>query len=362
MKISEMSRTRLRRLLRAFEGAERALILTHDYPDPDSVAAAMGLKALLERRGKKLTVDSGHGGMVGRAENRAMVKAVKAGIQSLSDLDLSTYQAFALVDTQPRTGNNSLPSGKTPTVVLDHHPLRRETRRAKFYDVRTRFGATATMVYEYLKAARFRIEPPLATALFYGIRAETQALTREASKSDRETYLELLPKVDFRKIYDIENAGVSPDYFQELGAALNTTTLYGDISFTMLGEISNPDFCAEFCDMILRLEDTRWALCVGRREDTLYLSMRTRERQGHAGRKIAKVVGKEGKAGGHGMMAGGIAWLSKFDPATEEHAIETIRQRFLEVTEGADREGKLLVKKRRSRPKSAELPQKVAAS
>ncbi|GJM43762.1 MAG: DHH family phosphoesterase [Gemmatimonadota bacterium] len=343
MKITEMSRTRLRRLLKAFAGVERALVLTHDYPDPDAVASALALQRLLERRIKGCHVDIGYGGIVGRAENRAMVKAVKANIQPLADLDFSSYQGTALVDTQPRTGNNSFPSGKRPTVVLDHHPVRRETRQVQFYDVRTRFGATATMMYEYLKAARFRLDPDLATALFYGIRAETQALTREAGTADRAAYVALLPQVAFRKIYDIEYAGVPREYFGQMGTALARTTLFGDVAFTWLGEIPNPDFCAEFCDMILRLETTRWALCVGHKDGLLYLSLRTRERSGHAGRTIARVVGREGKAGGHGMMAGGIAYLEKFEDPTCEAALELLRARYLDETKATDRIGEPLL-------------------
>ena len=340
MKITEMSRTRLSRLLRAFRDRRKILILTHDYPDPDAVAAAMALQRLLERRLKSCEIEIGFGGIVGRAENRAMVKAVKAKVRPLDELDLTSYDAFALVDTQPRTGNNSLPVGKVPTVVIDHHPIRRETRRVKFHDIRTRFGATATMMYEYLKAARFRIDPDLATALFYGIRTETQALTREASMADREAYVALLPQVDFRRIFEIEYAGVPREYFGQLGAALANTTLYGDVAITSLGEVPNPDFCAEFCDMILRLESTQWALCVGRNEggDILYLSLRTRDRKGHAGRTIVRVVGREGKAGGHGMMAGGVAQIDRFEDPTYEGALKAISQRFLDQMEDAERD------------------------
>jgi hypothetical protein len=70
----------------------------------------------------------------------------------------------------------------------------------------------------------------------------------------------------------------------------------------------------------------------------MYLSLRTRDRAGHAGRSIARIVGKEGKAGGHGMMAGGIARLERFDPPTYETALRAVAQRFLEVVEATGRE------------------------
>ncbi|HMB68326.1 MAG TPA: DHH family phosphoesterase [bacterium] len=342
MKITEMSRTRLRRLLRALGKAKRVLILTHDYPDPDAIASALALKRLLERR-LGAEVDIGYGGIVGRAENRALVKAVRANLKHVDDLDFPSYGGIALVDTQPRTGNNSLPAGRVPDVVIDHHPLRRETRRVRFKDIRTRFGATATMVLEYLRAARLRLDTELGTALFYGLKAETQGLSREASPRDREAYTRLLPYVDFRKVFEIEYAGVSRRYFGLMGEALAHTTLYGDVAVTSLGEISNPDFCAEFCDMILRLESLRWALCIGHRSGIMYLSLRTRDRNGHAGRTIARIVGREGKAGGHGMMAGGIAQIEKFDPPLYDAAFAQLVLRYLDVAEARDREAEPLL-------------------
>jgi nanoRNase/pAp phosphatase (c-di-AMP/oligoRNAs hydrolase) len=342
MKITEMSRTRLRRLLKALEKSRRILILTHDYPDPDAIASALALERLLERR-LKAEVDIGYGGIVGRAENRALVRAIRAELKHVDDLDFGSYEKFVLVDTQPRTGNNSLPAGRVPDVVIDHHPMRRETRRVRFKDIRTRFGATATMVLEYLRAARLRLDADLGTALFYGLKAETQGLSREASRRDREAYTRLLPHVDFRKIFEIEYAGVSRRYFGLMGSALANTTLYGDVAVTSLGEISNPDFCAEFCDMILRLESLRWALCVGHRSGIMYLSLRTRERTGHAGRTIARIVGREGKAGGHGMMAGGIAQIDKFEPPMFDAAYAQLVLRFLDVAEASDREAEPLL-------------------
>lgn len=336
MRTTLMSGTRLKRCLRAFRGAKKVLILTHDYPDPDAVASALALQRLVERR-LQCEVDIAYGGIVGRAENRAMVKAVRANLKPLEELDFDSYDACALVDTQPRTGNNSLPFGRVPDVVIDHHPLRPQTRHVKFHDVRTRYGATATMLYEYLKAARFRMDPDLATALFYAIQAETQSLSREASRRDRDAYVSLFPHVDFRKISEIEYAGVSRVYFSKMGSALSGTTLYGDLAVISLGDVAHPELCAEFCDMILRLESVRWALCIGHKSGTMVLSLRTKERTGRAGVIIARVVGKEGKAGGHGMMAGGIATLSRFDPPDYESARGTLTERFLEAMDATDR-------------------------
>src|SRR5438105_15604016 len=57
---------KLERLLRVARGRRHALVLTHDNPDPDCIAAAVGLAQVLEKRaGVETRV--GYGGIVGRS-------------------------------------------------------------------------------------------------------------------------------------------------------------------------------------------------------------------------------------------------------------------------------------------------------
>src|SRR5262249_10480482 len=104
------------------ERPARALILTHDNPDPDSIAAAVGVRRLLEA--DEFAVPLALGGIIGRAENRAMVRELRIPLTPIERLDLSRFQVVALVDTQPLTGNNSLPDDRKPDIVIDHHPPR----------------------------------------------------------------------------------------------------------------------------------------------------------------------------------------------------------------------------------------------
>src|SRR4051794_38119520 len=140
----------------------KALVLTHDNPDPDSIAAALGLRRLLEADGFEVTLALG--GIIGRAENRAMVRELRIPLVPLERLDLSTFDAVGLVDTQPQTGNNSLPDDRKPDIVIDHHPPREASNGVLWRDIRSEVGATATIVYEYLKLAGLSLDSTLATA------------------------------------------------------------------------------------------------------------------------------------------------------------------------------------------------------
>src|SRR5215208_2925344 len=66
------ARDKLDRLLRVAKGRRRALIVTHDNPDPDSIAAAVALGHVLEECAGVET-EVGYGGIIGRAENIAFV-------------------------------------------------------------------------------------------------------------------------------------------------------------------------------------------------------------------------------------------------------------------------------------------------
>ena len=111
------------------------LIYMHDNPDPDALAAAVGLKRLVEHEAG-LQATLALGGIVGRAENRAMVDVLKIPLTPIEELSPPSFDVLAIVDSQPGTGNNSLPPDRPVDVVIDHHPLRAESSVAPWCDIR----------------------------------------------------------------------------------------------------------------------------------------------------------------------------------------------------------------------------------
>lgn len=317
---------RLRNLLVAFQGAERAILMTHDNPDPDSMASALALQTLLN---EKLAVPSQivYGGILGRAENRAMVSVLGIKVSPVEEIIHKPSDRIALLDTQPRTGNNSLREDLQPTAVFDHHPLRVETNIAPFHDVREGFGATATMLYRYLIAAKVRLSRTLATALYIAIKVETHDLSREVSSADHEAYSDLFPMVDHRAIAAIELAPLSREYYRTLGRSISRTRVYDTVAIADVGEVEFPDIVAEFADILIRLEGIRLVLAVGQYEGAAFLSLRTNVETANAGTIIRDLVHGWGKAGGHGSMAGGRIVLAK----TYGTTLRELTARFLEL-------------------------------
>lgn len=298
-------REKLDHLFRTARGRKRALILTHDNPDPDSMAAAVALASLLERR-TAVEAQVAYGGIIGRAENIAFVKVLKLPVVPVSQVIFSEYDLVGLVDTQPSVGNHSLPPSMTADIVIDHHPLRDESLRARYADVGGDYGATSTMLVEYLRAARIEPDPELSTALFYGIKADTRDLGRETTGTDIDAYLWLFPRVDKHLLGQIEHPDLPARYFQLYHKAFERAKVYGKTAIvTDLGEVYSPDMVAEVAERLMFLEGMKWSLAYGSYRSQLYFSLRTKDRRMNAGRLIREVcVDRSGSSGGHGSMAG----------------------------------------------------------
>ena len=324
---SASTRGLLADLLRVLERPGPLIVLPHDNPDPDAMASAVTLKYLANRLFQK-EAHIALGGIVGRAENRAMRTYLNIELVPVGEICFTPDVQVALVDTQPGRSNNSLPDGVTPTVVIDHHPAYAEYPGVPFLDLRDAYGATSTILTEYLRESKLDVEAKIATALFYGIAAETQDLGREATAADIEASHFLYPYTNKRRLAKIENARVPREYFRVFREAIDRAVLYDhNVVVSILGDVQYPDMVAEVADFLLRLDAAEWSAAIGAFNGSLYCSVRTTDRDTNAGDLLQRVLGAK-SAGGHDMIAGGRVPLGP-DPAARVQAACDVRTRLL---------------------------------
>ncbi len=324
-------------------GRGRVLIVAHDNPDPDSLAAAMALKHLiLKQTGQATTI--AFGGIIGRGENQVMVRELEIDAVPIEGLDLDQYGVVCLVDTQPGTGNNSYPAGRPVHLVIDHHPRRETSSDCRWVDIREDYGACATILYEYLLAQKVSFGTKLATTLFYAIKSETQDLGREGGPADREAYLRLAPLVNNRILFRITHPKVPRDYFSSYNRAMENSRVYGEeVLVFNLYDIDNPDIVAEMADFLLRMEGIEVVLGMGRYQEQEVLSLRTMSSEIPAGEVMEKVVDGLGTAGGHGMTAGAQIRPMQGGPAIQRELEATLARRLQEVLGMKPGRGKKLI-------------------
>ena len=310
-------------------------LMVHNNPDPDALASAMGLQYLLKKKGFP-AVRIYYDGFIGRAENKAMLSQLKISTHQISRVKLACRRQFVLLDCQPFAGNVTLPEKVMPLAVIDHHPLRQKTKKVPFYDVRPGYGACSTIIYEYLVSEDVVIPTPVATALFHAIFSETQGLGREGSPADKKAYLELLPRISFKRLSKIQYPSLSRDFISNLLRVLTSGFYYKHLVGVILEELPYPDFVAEMADFLLRIKKMSWSICLGSYQGLLYVSIRSKNVQADTARLIKRAIPKSGTAGGHELIAGARVRVDKLESAEVQTLKRDIVRRVLRELYHAD--------------------------
>ena len=290
------NRERLKEFLSLFKKSDRVLVVI--VADPDSMASAMAVKRLLSRRVEKVTI--AHPNEIKRVNNLVMKKLLKIPLEKLKSVDKDEHTKFVLLDSQPL--HNPDIANINYDAVIDHHPIT-EGWTASFIDIRPEYGATASMLTEYLKAAKIKPSVALATALFYGIKVDTQNFTKKATYQDVLCFQYLFKRINQNLLNRIETADFRKYDLKYFKAALENMKFSKNRIYSHLGRVSNPDILVIVADFFSHVSDIDWVIVSGRCGDKLIVIFRCDGYKKDAGKLAKKVFGKLGSAGGHRQSA-----------------------------------------------------------
>ncbi len=285
-----------------------------------------------------------HGGTVGRSENRAMLRVLRVKAVPSSRVDWSRHDLVCVVDAQPSQGYVSLPEGVKADVIFDHHPVREAPEGAAFTEIDEKAGSTCTLLGEMILHNGIPIGQEVATALVYGMRAETLDLSRETTRRDEEVYTGLYPFANKRLLSRILSEKVPRSYFGSFALALTRARLHGGAVISDLGPLPVPDMVPEMADFLLRLKEARWSCVFGSFQSRLYISVRCVDATMRADRVLRRALRGMGGSGGHGTMAGGQIPLHGMTREEVQAAAGEFRRGFLAALRIRDGEGDVLVK------------------
>jgi len=289
-----------------FEGAERVAILLQDDPDPDAIGSGLALRQVLGRN--KQTTPLVTFGRVTRPENIAMVKLLEIEMERVTRRELKKFDRVAVVDLQPP--HLSEPP-EVVDLVIDHHP-EQFNYRSHIKDIRPGYGATASILLEYLRCADVAIGTRLATALLYGIKSDTYLLARDVNEWDVEAFSYLYPMANQNLMRRIERPELPPAALDALSHALKNRRVIDKVAFVHLGRVERDDLIPQIADFSLQIEGIEWACVSGVFETNYIVSVRNVGHVRGAGRVVKEAFGDIGSAGGHASMAKAIVPLSQF--------------------------------------------------
>jgi nanoRNase/pAp phosphatase (c-di-AMP/oligoRNAs hydrolase) len=289
-----------------FEAAESVLILLQDDPDPDAIASGLALRQVLGRN--KQTAPLGSYGRVTRPENIAMVKLLEIEIEKVTKTLVKNFERVAVVDLQPP--HLSSPP-KEIDLVIDHHP-EQFNYKSHIKDIRPTYGATSTILVEYLMCTNNSIGTRLATALLYGIKSDTFALSREVNEWDVQAFSYLYPLANQNLMRRIERPELPPAALDALSTGLKNRRVIDKVAFVNLGRVERDDLIPQMADFSLSFEGIEWAFVSGVYDSNYVISVRNVGYVRAAGRVLKEAFGDIGSAGGHASMAKAIIPLSQF--------------------------------------------------
>ncbi len=307
----EMSRTqspsgtRSDQLLNVLSDFRRVLIVMHDNPDPDAIAAGWALHCLItECLGKPVRLVGG--GSIVRAENKHMVALLSPPIELVSELTDTPDTGTILVDCNIGTSNHLVTrAGIRPVAVIDHHLNGNENVELAFSDIRAEVAASATITASYLHEQNIEPGLKLATATIYAIRTETTGCENVHTALDRSVVSWMTKISDPSLLAEIESAPLDREYFGDLALAMQSTVVFGDTALCFLPRAHGAEIVGEVADLLVRCRPIRCVLCAAVVGDDLLLSARTQRGYGNAARLIQKTLEGLGGGGGHEHRAGG---------------------------------------------------------
>jgi nanoRNase/pAp phosphatase (c-di-AMP/oligoRNAs hydrolase) len=305
----------------------RMSILIHRSPDPDSIASAAALQAIA--RNRDIEADIVYEGEIGHQENRAFVNLLGIELVSREAVDVDDYDTFALVDTAKGTE----PVLESVDVIIDHYEHEHE-HDASFVDIRPNVSSTSTILTKYIQELDLTLEQEVATALLYGIRAETLDFKRDTTPADLTAAAYLYPFADHDTLEQVESPSMSPETLDVLAEAIRNREVKGSHLVSNAGFIRDRDALAQAAQHLLNLEGITTTAVFALADDTIYLAARSKDIRMNIGKVLHDAFGEMGDTAGHSTDASVEIPLGIF---TGIEASEDSRETLLALTEEAVR-------------------------
>ena len=311
---------KLKRFYAQFSADDNVLILIN--ADPDSIASAMAVKRLLWRRVAGVTISNIN--IIKRPDNLAMIRLLGVNMIHVGEIDENKFSRFVIADSQP--DHNSLFLKYRYNVILDHHP---ETNaEAGYKDIRPQYGAAASMMTEYLKAAKIKPSYKLATALYYAIKNDTSNFERKALDEDVKAFQFLFRHTNINIARKIEQAELKFEFLKYFKIALENMRRQKDRIFIYTGQVVNPDVCVILADFFIKINHIKWSIVSGLCNNVLVVIFRNDGLRKNAGDVAKQSFGLIGVAGGHKSMARAEIPVSSIkdilDPKNDEQILKWI--------------------------------------
>jgi nanoRNase/pAp phosphatase (c-di-AMP/oligoRNAs hydrolase) len=170
-------------------------------------------------------------------------------------------------------------------------------------DIRPHYGATSTIMTEYLRSAKIIPSAKLATGLYHGIKTDTNDFKGRTQIEDVRAFQYLFRYANIHLARKIEQADLRFDLLKYFKIALQDMRRRKGKVYVHLGNVVNPDVCVLIADFFMRVNTVTWSIVSGICDKKLTIIFRNDGIRKNAGKVAKEGFGMLGTAGGHKNMA-----------------------------------------------------------
>lgn len=278
-------------------------IQTHNFPDPDAIASAYGLKELLAVYDIESTLC--YAGRIDALSTRRMTDIFNIDIEAYDSIKdrMTEHDYIVCVDSQKNGGNIVDMIGRE-IATIDHHPTYAEAEYL-YKDVRI-VGSCSTLIADYYKNLGVTPSENVATALLYGLKMDTAQFNRGVTQMDIDAFAYLFPVANPDILKQLETNTMEYNDLKAYGAAIENIRIYDKVGFAYIPISCQDALIAIISDFILQLDEVDVCVVFSKRKDGIKFSIRSEIASVDAGKLAYEALKDDGNGGGHATMAGGI--------------------------------------------------------
>ena len=291
----------VKKLVKALKNRKRIFIQTHNYPDHDAVASAFALQYLL--KSFKIETKIIYHGDILRDSLQKMIDSLKIDILPHYKYKMSDDDTIVIVDANKKNKNVATLKGNV-AAVIDHHPGE-SFEELEFCDIRSDYGACATIIFSYF--AELKLEPgrEVATALHTAIIFDTHQFTRNASPLDIETVAMLYQVSDVALVNSLVRNSIKLNDLKHYHYLLDNMKIEKGFAYCHFFNGCGKDMLAILADYILSVEECKFVVLSTQSSDEVSFCVRSENPKLPANTAIQTILEGIGSGGGHIDMAGG---------------------------------------------------------
>lgn len=305
---------------------KHVFIQTHNFPDPDAVSSAYGMKRLLEENGIEATIC--YKGKIDRYAMLRFIEYLDTAIVNMEDLTyMKGSDEIILVDGQ-KGNSNLVDMIGNEVICIDHHPTFGQADY-RYSDIRPEVGACASIVASYFFETNTPIDERTATALIYGIKVDTANLSRSVTKLDLDMFYRLYWLGNHEMLNKLERSEIQFEDLKAYANAIRSIKIFDNISIAHTGENCPEPLIASISDFMLAISEIDCSIVYSVRKDGIKLSIRSCDPSIDSGCLANRALSGIGSGGGHAAMAGGfVPYPEKMESI--DLFIHQIEERFMD--------------------------------